>query len=145
MTFQNINHIFRFSRFSRLVWTMKWAAQISKGLVGFKVSDKKVVCSNNFECGKPTFCATFQQCTWQSVAVVRARHVEEENWIINVSRLCQRIFKMQLKFLLIMTKKFCVIYWFNLPCHLMILPEILMWSCILVFQIHQHLDLFLIS
>ena len=33
----------------------KWVAQISKGLVGFKVSDTKVVCSNHFECGKPTF------------------------------------------------------------------------------------------
>ena len=31
----------------------KWVAQISKGLVGFKVSDNKVVCSNHFECGKP--------------------------------------------------------------------------------------------
>ena len=33
----------------------KGVAQISKGLVGFKVSDDKVVCSNHFECGKPTF------------------------------------------------------------------------------------------
>ena len=33
----------------------KWVAQISKGLVGFKVSDNKVVCSNHFQCGKPTF------------------------------------------------------------------------------------------
>ena len=33
----------------------KWVVQISKGLVGFKVSDNKVVCSNYFECEKPTF------------------------------------------------------------------------------------------
>ena len=33
----------------------KWVAQVSKGLVGFKVSDNKVVCSKHLECGKPTF------------------------------------------------------------------------------------------
>ena len=33
----------------------KWVAQISKGLVDFKVSDNKVARSNHFECGKPTF------------------------------------------------------------------------------------------
>ena len=33
----------------------KWVTQMSKGLVCFKVSDNKVVCSSHFELGKPTF------------------------------------------------------------------------------------------
>ena len=33
----------------------KWADQISKGLENFKASDHRVVCSNHFEYGKPTF------------------------------------------------------------------------------------------
>ena len=33
----------------------KWADQISKGLENFKALDHRVVCSNHFEYGKPTF------------------------------------------------------------------------------------------
>ena len=32
-----------------------WVKQVSKGLVGFQVSNNKTVCSNHFEYGKPTF------------------------------------------------------------------------------------------
>ena len=32
-----------------------WVAEVSKGLVGFHVTNNKVVCSNHFEFGKPTF------------------------------------------------------------------------------------------
>ena len=32
-----------------------WVAEVSKGLVGFQATNNKVVCSNHFEFGKPTF------------------------------------------------------------------------------------------
>lgn len=32
-----------------------WKKQVRKGLVGFKATDYKVVCSNHFGYGKPTF------------------------------------------------------------------------------------------
>ena len=33
----------------------EWVNQVSRGLVGFAVSNSKTVCSNHFEHGKPTF------------------------------------------------------------------------------------------
>ena len=33
----------------------EWVDKIAKGLVGFEASRHKVVCSNHFEYGKPTF------------------------------------------------------------------------------------------
>ena len=118
----------------------KWVADIYEGFVGFKVSDNKVMCSKHFKCGKPTYlCNT--PTIYLTVAAIRACHIKQENWIINVSTFCQRITKIQLVFLLVMIKKYSVIYWLNLPCYFIILPEILMWSCILVVQVHQHLDL----
>ena len=40
----------------------KWVAQISKGLVGFKVSDNKVYVPTILNVGNQHFCATLQQC-----------------------------------------------------------------------------------
>ena len=37
-----------------------WKEQVDKGLDGFIVSDNKVVCSNHFEYGKPTYASPVQ-------------------------------------------------------------------------------------
>ena len=123
----------------------KWVTQIFIGLLVLKFQTIKSCVPTTLNLGNQCFCATRQHCTWQSSDVARAYHLKEGNWIINARRLCQRIIKIQLLFLLIMTKKCSVTYWSNLACYLIILPEILIKSCMPAFQIHQKFDLLLIS
>ena len=100
----------------------KWVTQISKGLDGFKVSDNKVVCSNHFECGKPTFlCDT--PTMYLTVSSSRQSTLRKRR---KLDYKCKQVMPEDSQDQIDVSPDNDKIYWSNRPCYLIILPEILL-------------------